>query len=211
MTPWESDSPANKITVSSVPFGAQLRTLDDLLARAEKYAGSSMRNIGRLQPTIFILGIEGPQMLTADCLDSDEAKEDFARAARLLSIARSATASVMAAESWGVFAKPDESLDVTTPPSQSPHRKELIVLAGEAHGERRNKILLVLRNQTGQFAAIEELSLPKIDMVGGRFAELLSSTPASEAQRNKAEAILRAQGIVSAPRPMANRPHRFRM
>jgi hypothetical protein len=35
---------------------SQLKSLDDLLAQAEHYANYSMRNIGRLPPTLFLIG-----------------------------------------------------------------------------------------------------------------------------------------------------------
>ena len=38
----------------------RLENLDDLLAQAEHYADHSMRNIGRLPPTLFLIGSKGP-------------------------------------------------------------------------------------------------------------------------------------------------------
>lgn len=39
---------------------SKLETLDDLLAQAEHYANYSMRNMGRMPPTLFLIGPDGP-------------------------------------------------------------------------------------------------------------------------------------------------------
>ena len=46
--------------MSPVQMPRQLRTLDDLLAQAEHYATYSMRNMGRVPPTLFLIGADGP-------------------------------------------------------------------------------------------------------------------------------------------------------
>ena len=51
----------NSNRIFSVTLG-KLETLDDLLAQAEHYANHSMRNIGRLPPTLFLIGPDGPLM-----------------------------------------------------------------------------------------------------------------------------------------------------
>jgi hypothetical protein len=43
-----------------VQLPRQLKTLDDLLAQAEHYANHSMRNIGRVPLTLFLIGADGP-------------------------------------------------------------------------------------------------------------------------------------------------------
>src|ERR1039458_6530124 len=97
----------------------QLKTLDDLLAQAEHYANYSMRNMGRVPPTLFLIGADGPAMFVPEHLGDDEAKDEFATTARLMCIAHAATATVMALESWAKFAKPGEKFDVTEPPSEA--------------------------------------------------------------------------------------------
>lgn len=86
----------------------KLETLDDLLAQAEHYANYSMRNMGRLPPTLFLIGPDGPMMFMPESLADDGAKDDFATNARLVCIAHAATAVVMALEVWAKFAKPEE-------------------------------------------------------------------------------------------------------
>jgi len=211
MKPWNPHRPADNLTLSAVPFGAGLRTLDDLLARAEKYADSSMRGAGHLAPTLFMLGIEGPQMLTASCLDTEAAKDSFVEAARLLTVAQAGTATVMVMEAWATIARPGQSLDSATPPSESPDRQELVLLMGEALGRQQQKILSIIRTGPGQFSGFGDLPLPQIDAVKGRFAELLPSEPVSIEQRSLAGTILRAIGIVPGPHIAAGRGHRFRM
>jgi hypothetical protein len=79
---------------------AKLETLDDLLAQAAHYAGFCMRNSGKMSPTLFLIGADGPVMFVpASLVDADE-KDAFATTARLVCIAHAATVSVMALEAW---------------------------------------------------------------------------------------------------------------
>ena len=71
-------------------------SLDDLLINAEHYANFSMRNMGRMPPTLFLIGANGPVMFIPDNLADEHAKDDFATTARLMCIAHAATAAVMA-------------------------------------------------------------------------------------------------------------------
>ena len=72
-----------------------------------------------MSPTLFLIGADGPMMFVpASLVDADE-KDAFVTTARLLSIAHAATVVVMALEAWAKFAKPDEKLDPTEPPSEA--------------------------------------------------------------------------------------------
>jgi len=55
----ESILPAFSVSIKIL--GVQpniLENLDDLLAQAEHYANFSMRNIGRLPPTLYLIGVK---------------------------------------------------------------------------------------------------------------------------------------------------------
>ena len=70
----------------------RLENLDDLLAEAEHYANHSMRNIGHLPPTLFLICSKGPVMFMPESLADESDKNDFATTARLMCIAHAATA-----------------------------------------------------------------------------------------------------------------------
>ena len=70
----------------------QLKTLDELLAQAENYANFSMHNMGRVPPTLFLIGADGPLIFIPQNMADDGAKDDFATTARLMCIANAATA-----------------------------------------------------------------------------------------------------------------------
>jgi len=74
---------------------SKLETLDDLLARAEHYANYSMRNMGRIPPTLFLVGPVGSLFMT-ESPPHDGEKINFAANARFMCIASAATAVVMA-------------------------------------------------------------------------------------------------------------------
>ena len=78
------------LPVSNNILGVQpnrLENLDDLLAQAEHYANHSMRNLGHLPPTLFLIGSKGPVIYTPESLADESEKDDFATTARLMCIA----------------------------------------------------------------------------------------------------------------------------
>jgi len=82
----------------------QLKTLDDLLAQAEHYAEFCMRSSGKMAPTLFVIGADGPLMVAASSMDGADEKDAFVTGERLLCIAQAATAVVVALEAWMKFA-----------------------------------------------------------------------------------------------------------
>jgi hypothetical protein len=82
---------AARITFSPVQQPDKLETLDDLLAQAEHYAGFCMRNSGKMSPTLFLIGADGPLMFVPASLVDASEKDAFATTARLVCIAHAAT------------------------------------------------------------------------------------------------------------------------
>ena len=138
----------------------KLETLDDLLAQAEHYAEFCMRNSGKMSPTLFLIGADGPLMFVpASLVDADE-KDAFATTARLVCIANAATVSVMALEAWMKSATPGEKMDMTEPPSEAFDRQEVIVLMGESHSGQKQKFLPIIRHGNGKFFNLGETTVP---------------------------------------------------
>ena len=177
---------------------AKPESLDDLLANAEHYAGYAMRNMGRLPPTLFLIGAEGPLMFVPDNLADDNAKDEFATTARLLCIAHAATAVVMALEAWAKFAKPDENIDPTEPPSEAYDRQEVIVLMGEARDAQKQKFLPIIRSGNGKFFGFGESGAPSVDEMKGRFAQILPPKAVDDKMRLLVKTVLKAKGIAPA-------------
>jgi len=172
----------------------KLETLDDLLAQAEHYANYSMRNIGRLPPTLFLIGPDGPLMFVQESLTHNNAKDEFATNARLMCIAHAATACVMALEAWVKFAKPGETFDETEPPSEAFDRREFVVLMGESHSGQKQKFLPIIRSGNGKFFGFGESEVPAMDEMKGRFAQLLPMKVPDAAIRDVAKAMLQVKG-----------------
>jgi hypothetical protein len=170
-------------------------SLDDLLVNAEHYANFSMRNLGRLPPTLFLIGPDGPVMFMPESLADDSAKDDFATQARLMCIAHAATACVMALEAWAKFAKPGEKFDETEPPSEAFDRREFVVLMGESHGGQKQKFLPIIRSGNGKFFGFGESEDPGADEMKGRFAQLLPTKVPDAALRDVAKAMLKVKGV----------------
>ncbi len=193
------------INLASIPFRNQnpsrvkppnkLESLDDVLAQAEHYANHSMRNIGRLPPTLFLIGSDGPLMFMPDSLADESEKDDFATIARLMCIAHAATVCVMALEAWVKFAKPGEKFDETERPSEAFDRREFVVLMGESSTAQKQKFLPIIRSDNEKFFGFGESEVPGMDQMTGRFAHLLPTKVPDEGIRQVAKAMLKVKGV----------------
>jgi hypothetical protein len=173
----------------------KLETLDDLFAQAEHYAGFCMRNSGKMSPTLFLIGADGPLMFVpASLVDANE-KDAFANTARLVCIAHAATVSVMALEAWMKTATPGEKMDMTEPPSESFDRQEVIVLMGESHGGQKQKFLPIIRHDNGKFFNLGETTVPGMDKMEGRFAQILPPKMPDGEMRLLAQTMLKVKGV----------------
>jgi hypothetical protein len=189
----------------------KLENLDDLLAQAEHYANFSMRNIGRLPPTVFLIGPDGLLMFMPESLADEKAKEEFATNARLMCIAYAATSVVMALEAWVKYAKPGEKFDETEPPSEAFDRQEVVVLMGESDKGPKQKFLPIIRSGNGKFFGFGETDPPSIDQMKGRFAQILPTKVVDAATRDLAKAMLKVKGAnltEPGPTPRPSRPRR---
>ena len=79
--------------------------LDTLTAYAEGYAEFSMKNIGRVAPTMLAVSPDGLLHFIPESLADERAKNDFANIGRLICAAYGATYMVMILESWVTMAK----------------------------------------------------------------------------------------------------------
>ena len=181
--------------MSPVQLPRQLKTLDDLLAQAEHYANYSMRNLGRVPPTLFLIGADGPVLFIPENLADDRAKDNFAATARLMCIAHAASACVMTLEAWAKFAKPGEELEMTEAPSEAFDRRELVVLMGESRDGQKQKFLPIIRSDNGKFFGLGESEVPDMNEMTGRFAQLLPTKVPDDGLRQVAKAMLKVQGV----------------
>ena len=155
-----------------------LETLDDLIAQAEHYAEFCMRNSGKIAPTLFLIGADGPLMVAAASLEDTEEKDAFATGARLLCIAQAATAVVLVLEAWMKFPQNGEPVDTTEPPSEAFDRQEVVVLMGESKTGQKQRFLPIIRSGNGKFFGFNEIEMPELNRIEGRFSQILSpNTP----------------------------------
>ena len=173
----------------------QLATLDDLMAQAGHYAEFCMKNSGKMAPTLFLIGADGPLMFVPTSLADEKEKDAFATTARLMCIAHAATVCVMAMEAWMKTAKPGEKLDMTEPPSESFDRQEVVVLMGEDRTGQKQKFLPIIRSGNGKFFGFNESDMPQLDSIEGRFAGILPPNVATDEHRTLAKAMLKVKGV----------------
>jgi len=172
-----------------------LETLDDLIAQAEHYAEFCMRNSGKMAPTLFLIGADGPLMVAAASLEDTEEKDAFATGARLLCIAQAATAVVLVLEAWMKFPQNGEPVDTTEPPSEAFDRQEVVVLMGESKTGQKQRFLPIIRSGNGKFFGFNEIEMPELDRIEGRFSQILSPNTPTDEHRMIAKAMLELKGL----------------
>ena len=112
--------------------------LKELFARAVLCSKVAMTQVGRVFPTLYFHGHDGPGMFIAKDMPDERSKDNFAMTARLMCVAHGADAAVFVAEGWSSVAKKGESLDLFTPPSQRPDRHLAgLTKQGLSENERR--------------------------------------------------------------------------
>ena len=154
-----------------------------------------MRNSGKMSPTLFLIGADEPLMfIPASLVDAAE-KDAFANTARLVCIAHAAMVSVMALEAWMKTATPGEKMDMTEPPSEAFDRQEVIVLMGESHSSQKQKFLPIIRSGNGKFFNLGETTVPGMDKMEGRFAQILPPKLADDQMRLLAKTMLKVKGV----------------
>jgi hypothetical protein len=112
----------------------------------------------------------------------------------------------MALEAWVVLAEPGAPLDPNQRPSLSPDRREVVALMGEAAGIQQAKFLPIRRNASGAFTGFGEPQVLHASQTQGRFAQLLPTQTPTVEEQARAQAILRAKGVVVAT-PAAPKPN----
>lgn len=169
--------------------------LDTLTAYAEGYAEFSMRNIGRVPPTMLAISTEGLLHFIPESLADDRAKNDFANIGRLICAAYGATHMVMILESWVTMAKPGQPLDADTPPSEAPDREEFVVVMGESFGRQTQRFLPIVRTDAGGFFGFGDCGPLNFDGMEGRFAGMLPPKRVTPQNQAVAQALLAAMGV----------------
>ena len=102
---------------------------------------------------------------------------------------------VMILESWVTMAKPGETLDTDTPPSEAFDREEFVVVMGETQGRKTQRFLPILRTDVGGFFGFGEFDALKFDGIEGRFAGMLPPGKTTPEMRAVAQALLATMGV----------------
>ncbi len=171
------------------------KDLESLVAQAAHYAEWMMRTSGSVPPTLMAHTPEGFILFTPSRLDSEAAKDDFARTGRLIAIGYRAAAVVMILESWATFAaRPGAPLPKGRP-SQSPDRKEIVAVMGESRDGRAQQFLFIQRDAAGKFTGFGTSLLPQFDKLEGRFAGMIPPNAPTDEDTRKAQALLAAMGV----------------
>ena len=169
--------------------------LEPLARQATDYALHMMRTTGSVPPTVIADTDEGYVFCMPSELADDAAKDRFADVTRLFAIAQTVKSLVMVVEAWARVPDASGHLDTETPPSQSPDRKEVVVLMLEDHSRNATVMLPILRNAGGEFTAFGDPGPMHFGESVGRFSGLMPKNKPSAREAAKAKATLLALGM----------------
>ena len=169
--------------------------LDRLIEQATHYSRRAMRTLGHVPPTILAVTPTGLAAHVPEGLNNDGDKDRLVKIARLIAIGYEASAITLILESWAVFAAQPGKLNMSTPPSQSPNRVEIVAVMAEARQSSRQKLLLIQRDEKGKFIGLSA-KLSEITSVSGRFVGLMQPKAPTEADAFTARMILEEMKVV---------------
>ena len=170
-------------------------SLRSLIAEATRYAHFTMKKSGSLAPMMMASTDQGLILFSPDSLSDTGAKDDFANKVRLITASYCASAVVLILESWITKAKVGEKLDMTTPPSESYDREEVVVLIGQAPQGNITHLLPIHRLGNGKFWNLGDAQEMAADSFEGRFAGMLPPKPVDEKTRQMGRVLLEAMGV----------------
>lgn len=170
-------------------------SLRSLITEATRYAQFMMKKSGSLAPMMMAATDQGLILFSPDSLSDTGAKDDFANKVRLITASYGAFAVVLILESWITKAKVGEKLDMTTPPSESYDREEIVVLIGQAPQGNITHLLPIHRLGNGKFWNLGDAQEMAADSFEGRFAGMLPPKPVDEKTRQMGRVLLEAMGV----------------
>lgn len=191
-------SPQPKLTgpVPKLP-PARPRTLDDLMEHGRFFADFQLRQDGTFPPTCFLLAKQGPVIFQPGPVTDAASKDRMAMLVQLFCVAHAATAVVMVMEAWASFGTPDAPLDPKEMPSETLHRKEIVIVAGESRERVRQQCLPLIRTGSGTYFGLgDDLSPPEGTTMEGRFTQFLPPVPPTARQRRWAKESLQRMGVL---------------
>jgi hypothetical protein len=149
-----------------------------------------------LFPSLFAASPQGLFLFGSEPVSEELEKKEFSTDARLVCTAQAATAVVVAVEAWVLEARRGERLPPGMRPSESPRRKECIVLSGEAVGGLyRQRLAPILRDGRGRFSGLGPATAPPPGPPEGPLARLLPEAPPTPEVRAFASSLLQARGV----------------
>ena len=169
--------------------------LEPLARQATDYALHMMHTTGSLPPTVIADTDDGYVFCMPSELADDAAKDRFADVTRLFAIAQSARSLVMVVEAWARLPDANGHLDTNILPSQSPDRKEVVVLMLEDHSRTATVMLPILRDASGAFTAFGDPGPMHFGESTGRFSGLMPRNKPSVREAAQAKATLLNRGI----------------
>jgi hypothetical protein len=169
--------------------------LEPLAAQAKDYALHMMRTTGAVPPTVIADTDDGYVFCMPTSLTDDAAKDRFAEVARLFAIAHQANALVLIVEAWAKLPDATGHLDTTTPPSQSPDRKEVVALMLEDHSRCATSLVPITRDESGKFSSFGSVAPLDFGESAGRFSNLMPRNQPTSSDAAKAKAALQSLGL----------------
>jgi hypothetical protein len=174
-------------------YGDSHPDAEALLDLALEHARGSMKEKGRLAPTLIARTPRGLLAFVAGSVDTDEDKDRFANQARLILVGHRATGCVLIMEVWAAMAR-DGKL-AKGAPSKHPERTEAVCIAVETPEQKMWQLLPIRRDAASRFIEFALSLVPEGAEMTGRFSELLPPNAPSAESARVALVLAEAAGV----------------
>lgn len=160
------------------------------MSRGERYAEDALRETNHLDPAFMIVSGDGSFMVLPADTSDEHAKRRSVAIARLACVAHAATAVVFVSEAWM-----SHNPHFGARASQAPDRREILMISGETYSSRKQRLLPIIRHESGKFAGFVEGDNPNSDQVQGKFSTILPSWRPTAQEREEAKRMLADVGV----------------
>ncbi|CAN5359355.1 hypothetical protein BH09VER1_BH09VER1_53070 [soil metagenome] len=168
--------------------------LDQLLQVATQYSREVMQTHGNMPPTLIAAAAGDVIVFSPAPFRKPADTAQFAEVARLVAAGFHAHTVVIVLTMWSLYSKGQEKPKLR--PSESPDRKEAVLIAAESREGNVQRLLCIERDTSGNFSGFSPEDTRPFDEMDGPFADILSQTFPTPSEALTARSRLKEMGFV---------------
>lgn len=164
-----------------------------LLDLAAQYSRAYLHSSGDVFPTLMAITSDDILVFSVPPLSELAGTKKFSKAARLIATGFPVESLVIIFKMWSIFTTEEDQPQVL--PSQSPERREAVLLSVESRNGNQQQLLFVKRDAAGRFIDFETGDHRPFDTAEGPIFGILSVATSNPTDASTARARLSTMGI----------------